>query len=391
MMAKRGALSKLGRTILAVAPLVGLSFLAGWLVRGWQLGPDVGLMAQVHDYLLTEAYPMAVPTGRELSYAAARSMLDEAADPYSALIVPPMSYRVQNDVAGETGILGLYAEKHSGEMVVEVVQPGEAADQAGILPGDVILSIDGVQLDEAMSEMEATLLMRGPVGETAQIVVRRGDQTVEFAPVREPRPKISSQMIGDVGYLYQHTFTTDTAALMKDALENLLDQQPRAIIWDLRSNGGGSMDTTQTILSYFIEEGPLFTAELSRGRVREFTADKRKLIDAKIPLVVLIGERTYSAAETAAAAISERGRGVTMGSNTYGKGTINATIPLANDSLLQLTIAKWLSPSGQWYNGRGVAPDIPVEDDPATQEDEVLQYALDYILQGKAALPHTHN
>jgi carboxyl-terminal processing protease len=390
-MAKRKNLWKLGRTILAVALLAGVFFLAGWLVRGWQLGPDVGLMAQVHKYLLTEAYPMTVPTGRELSYAAARSMLDEAGDPYSALIVPPMSYRVQDDAAGMTGVLGLYAEKHNGEMVVEVVQSGEAADQAGILPGDVILSIDNVQIDEDMSEIEATLLMRGPVNEPAHIVVRRGGEILEFAPIRKPRPKVSTQMIDDIGYIYQHTFTTDTAAMMKDALNKLLDRQPRAIIWDLRSNGGGSMDTTQTILNYFVEDGTLFTAELSRGRVRDFTADRQKVIDAEIPLVVLIGERTYSAAETAAAAISETGRGVTIGSNTYGKGTIHAIIPVANDCLLQLTIAKWLSPSGQWYNDRGVAPDISVQDDATTQEDEVLQYAVNYILQGKAALSRAHN
>jgi carboxyl-terminal processing protease len=390
-MVETGKWIKLGRTVVAIVLLAGISFLAGWLVRGWQLGPNVGLMVQVQKYLLTEAYPMAVPTGRELSYAAARGMLDHVGDPYSALIVPPMSYRVQDDSAGMTGIIGLYAEKHNGELVVQVVVPGEAADRAGILPGDVILSIDDVQVDEDIGEIEATLLMRGPVGESAHIVVRRDGQTLEFAPLRSPRPKVSTQMIEGIGYIYQHTFTTDTAGLVKDALQELLAQQPRAIIWDLRSNGGGSMDTAQTILNYFIEDGTLFTAEQSRGRVREFRADKQKVIDAHTPLVVLIGEHTYSAAETAAAAISETGRGITIGSTTYGKGTIHATIPLVNDCLLQLTIAKWLSPSGQWYNERGVEPDIAVQDDAGTEEDEVLQYAVNYILQGQAAQPGAHN
>jgi carboxyl-terminal processing protease len=100
-----------------------------------------------------------------------------------------------------------------------------------------------------------------------------------------------------------------------------------------------------------------------------------------VPLVVLVGERTYSAAETAAAAIQERQRGTVIGSQTYGKGTVQATIPLIEDCMLQMTIAKWLSPTGQWHEGRGVTPDISVADDERTEADEVLEFAVDYMLQ----------
>ncbi len=382
-------LIKYGSRMLGIALLAGICFFAGWLVRGWQIGPDIGLVAQVHNYLLNEAYPWDPPSSQQLSYAAVRGMLGEMQDPHAALIVPPISYRVQDDFAGNSGVIGLYAEKHAGEMVVQVVIPGDPAEQAGVLPGDVILSIDGIEFDADTTDVEATYLMRGPVGKPAQIAIRRGNEILEFTPIRQPRPKVSARMVEGIGYIYQHTFTTDAAGLMKDALEELLAQNPQAIIWDLRSNGGGSMDTAQTILNYFIGDGVLFTAELSQGRVREFKADKQQLIDAEIPLVVLIGEHTYSAAETAAATVSETGRGITMGSTSYGKGTIHATIPLLNDCLLQLTIAKWLSPSGQWYDGRGVEPDIPVQDDPQSEEDQVLQYAVDYILQGKLARPQT--
>jgi carboxyl-terminal processing protease len=391
IVAKKNKLTKRSGTLLGLVLLAAISFFAGWLLRGWQIGSDVGLMAQVHHYLLAEAYPSAVPTGRELGYAAVRGMLRETADSHAALIVPPLSYRVQDDFAGKSGVIGLYAEKHNGEMVTEVVLAGEPAEQAGILPGDVLLSVDDIEFNEDTTDAEATYLMRGPVGQPAHVVIRRGQDILEFDPVRQPRPKVSTQMIQNIGYIYQHTFTTDASELMKNVLIEVLAQNPRAIIWDLRSNGGGSMEAAQTILNYFIEDGILFTAEQSRGRVREFKADKQKIIDADVPLVVLIGERTYSAAETAAATISETGRGITIGSTSFGKGTIQATIPLANDCLLQLTVAKWLSPSGQWYDGRGVEPDISVQDDPNTQEDEVLQYAVNYVLQGKATHPGAGN
>jgi carboxyl-terminal processing protease len=104
-------------------------------------------------------------------------------------------------------------------------------------------------------------------------------------------------------------------------------------------------------------------------------------IAADIPLVVLVGERTYSAAETAAATIAEWGRGTLIGGKTYGKGTIQATYPLDQETLLKMTVAKWLSPSGQWYHGRGVVPEYVVSDDESTDEDEVLQFAVDYLLE----------
>ncbi len=106
---------------------------------------------------------------------------------------------------------------------------------------------------------------------------------------------------------------------------------------------------------------------------------KESLSLADIPLVVLMDKTTYSAAETCAAVIAESGRGKTIGSSSFGKGVIQATIPLVDDTLLQMTIAKWLSPNGEWYHGRGVPPQIEVSDDPATETDEPLQRAVEIL------------
>jgi carboxyl-terminal processing protease len=107
---------------------------------------------------------------------------------------------------------------------------------------------------------------------------------------------------------------------------------------------------------------------------------KGEALASDIPLVVLIGEHTYSAAETSAATIKESGRGTLIGGTTYGKGTIQATYPLDGETLLQTTVAKWLSPTGQWYHGRGVTPEIEVIDDESTEENEILDFAVYYLL-----------
>ena len=168
---------------------------------------------------------------------------------------------------------------------------------------------------------------------------------------------------------------------MKKALEALMAQNPAGLIWDLRNNEGGDMQAAQEILSLFIQKGLLFSAELTQNRTVQFLA-KGKAIADSIPLIVLMDKTTYSAAETSAAAIAETGRGKTIGSNSYGKGVIQATISLPNSSLLQMTIAKWLSPKGEWYHGRGVTPQIEATDNPDTETDELLQAAVK-VLTGK--------
>jgi carboxyl-terminal processing protease len=183
-----------------------------------------------------------------------------------------------------------------------------------------------------------------------------------------------------IGYISLLAFNENATQKMKQALENLLDQEPIGLIWDLRNNEGGDMQAAQDILSYFIDDGLLFTAELTRDRKVEFVAKGNALAE-DIPLVVLMDGTTYSAAETAAAAVAEMGRGTTVGSDSYGKGLIQATMPLKEDALLQLTIAKWLSSSGEWFHERGVSTQVDITDDPSTKEDEVLEKAVELLLE----------
>lgn len=363
-------------------------FMIGWIMRerlfANQMGPEITLVEHVRERLLTD-YPDESLTTRELTYAAIRGMLRHSRDPHGALFEPAMSQRFGDDFAGRSGIVGLSIETQCGQVLISEIAPDDPADQAGLLPGDIILAVDGVEFNENTTATEVSLLIRGPVGVPAHFVVRRGEESLNFDPVRRERTIVSAQMLDtEIAYVAQSAFTTNVSQEMKEALQELLDQHPQGLIWDLRGNGGGSMQATQKVLSYFIEDGLLFTAELRGGKKESFTAQEGEGIAADIPLLVLIDEYTYSAGETAAATIMERKRGILVGGTTYGKGTINATFPLIEDCMLQMTIAKWLSPTGEWYNERGVPPDIFVDDDPNTDKDEILQFAIDYIRQNLA-------
>ncbi|KAA3663159.1 MAG: PDZ domain-containing protein [Chloroflexi bacterium] len=364
----------------AVTILIAVVWFAiGWVANGRFQNSDTALFKQVQEGLI-DHHVDELPSSREMTYDAIRGMIAGVDDPYAAFFEPAMGALFQQDYQGNTGVTGILLDLIGDQWEVIVLLPGEPAAEAGLLLGDVVLSIGGVSLTSSITDPEIALLLRGPADEPVEFVVQRGEETLTFAPIRKARPIVSSgeMLDGDIAYFAQYTFTANSPELVKAELTQLLAQNPRAIIWDLRSNGGGSMDAAQENLSYFIDEGLLFTVALKDGKERPYPANGNTLAP-NIPLVVLIGERTYSSAETAAISIAENERGILIGSTTFGKGTVQETVPLLDDSMLQYTVAHWLSPSGVWVEKKGVAPQIYVEDDPATEADEVIEEAVRYI------------
>lgn len=361
---------------LGILILLALAFGAGFWVNGRLRDPDEKLIEAAFRVISNDAI-YNQQSDQELSYAAVRGMLATIDDPYAELIEPEAAQNFNTTFTGQTGVVGLYAENKSGQVVISIVFPGGPAEQAGLQVGDVILAIDDVDLDKDSDSSETGLMIRGSPGSTVHLKILRGDQALEFDIIRQVREYVDSRMLPEgVGYVSLNAFNRTASQQMKEALEALLAQNPTGLIWDLRNNEGGDMLAAQEILSYFVDDGLLFTAELTQDRTVEFIAQGEP-IAVDIPLVVLMDETTYSAAETCAAAIAETGRGKTVGSNSYGKGLIQATVPLEEDTLLQLTIARWRSPNGEWYQERGVSPQIEVSDDPSTEVDELMQAALE--------------
>jgi carboxyl-terminal processing protease len=367
--------------ILWIAGLCAGFFGFGWYFNARLGNVDEQLLVSAHQKIRSESL-FNQQSGEELANAAVRGMLAEIDDPFAELIEPEAAQDLVETFAGKTGVVGLYAENRNGQVVIAIVFPESAAEKAGLQTGDVILSIDGVKLDEDTDSSETGLLIRGAPGTAVQLEILRQGQTRLVEVIRQERQFVVSHMLpGNVAYLSLNAFNKTASARLKQALEELLAQKPVGLIWDLRENEGGDMQAAQEMLSYFIDDGLLFSAELTGGRRVPFHA-KGSAFAAGLPLVVLIDHSTYSAGETAAAAIAESGRGVTVGSATYGKGLIQATMPLKGGALLQMTIAKWLSAKGEWYQERGVPPQVEALDDPQTEADEVLQQGIEILLDG---------
>ncbi|MBI5563547.1 MAG: PDZ domain-containing protein [Chloroflexi bacterium] len=362
--------------------LVVAAFAGGWLTHTLtQPAPDPALtLIDRAGRIISQEYYGEVPAPRELAYAAIRGMLSQLGDKYATFFEPTAAAREGLGANGNDAVIGLRGEVHTGTFVVTDVLPDGPAARAGLQIGDVVQAIDGWTITPGASSPEIHAMIRGAVGSTAHLTVRRGENVLSLEALREPYQEVTTQRFGDIAYLRFDRFTVQTPQQISQALSQALTTTTKSLILDLRYNGGGLMNSAQQILDIFLDDGLAFYARTKTGDLLPYPTKTSGEIGETIPLVVLISPHTYSAPETVAAAIADRGRGKLIGERTHGKGSINTTANLGDGSAIRITVAQWLSPVRQQsFEGIGVPPDIVVTDSPAAGHDTVLEYALAYL------------
>ena len=362
-------------------------FLIGFFVRGLNILPvnsidtEVALIREAEQAITSQSYNTPAST-RQMTYSAIRGLLSSMDDKYTEFLDPQTAERFKLENEGRDAILGLNGEMRDGQFVVTDVFSDLPAQKAGVLEGDILLEIDSWKVTGNSPTSAVIAMIRGPINSIAHLVVQRNNQILTIDVPRTPAVDINTKMLeSNIAYLRLDRFTTQTGSQMEKAVESLMAEKPRAIIWDLRFNGGGSMDATRQTLDIFLDDGIAFYARLRNGTLISYSTASGGIAE-NIPLVVLIGPQSYSAPETAAAAIRDRKRGILVGNTTHGKGSIITTINLSDGSAIRFTVAKWLTPiTQQSYEGEGVSADIIVSGNPTPDNDPVLQAALVYILE----------
>jgi carboxyl-terminal processing protease len=333
-----------------------------------QLKLFTDVLAIIQNQYVDETEP------REVIYGAVRGML-RALDPHSSFMDPESYREMQVETSGSFGGLGIEITIRDDQLTVVAPIEGTPAWRAGIQPGDRIVKIEGL-VTKDMSLPDAVKRMRGPKGTKITVTVAREGikDPIDVTLVREViqvQSVKAQELEPGIGYIRVRQFQERTAPDLVAAVEKF-EKTGRlgGLIVDVRSNPGGLLSAAVEVSEEFLGDGKLIV--YTEGRVRNqnmrFTAHAKRAI-TEVPLVVLVNQGSASASEIVAGAIQDHGRGVVIGQQTFGKGSVQTIIPLADGSGLRLTTARYFTPKGRSIHGKGITPDIVI--DPPKDEASV--------------------
>ena len=312
----------------------------------------------------------------------------QSLDPYSAYMSPELFKEMQTDTRGEFGGLGIEIGMEAG--VVKVISPieGTPAEKAGIKAGDYIVKIGKDQV-QGKSLMEAVKLMRGPVGTSIDLTIRRKNvkKPLEFKVIRKiiEIKSVSSKLLSkerNIGYLRLKSFNENSDNQFLKTIKKFEKKSKiKGYVIDLRNNPGGLLTQAINITDFFLDDGEIVSTKGRKiSETRKFFARKGDETKGK-PIVILINNGSASASEIFAGALKDHKRAIILGENSYGKGSVQSIIPLRNGGGMRLTISKYYLPSGKSISEVGVTPDIIVEEigdnfKINSENDNQLNYAI---------------
>ncbi|QHL87718.1 PDZ domain-containing protein [Nibribacter ruber] len=383
----------------------------------------VTLFKEVNTYYVDDVAPTKlVRTGID-------AML-KSLDPYTNYIPEDDIEDFRTMTTGQYGGIGALVGKRDGRTIISLPHEGSPAQKAGLIIGDEILKIDGVDLAKK-NDSEVSKLLKGQAGTLVKLEIKRfGQDKPMLVDVTRANIQISNvpyygMVNPEVGYLQLSGFTVDAGLEVRRAVTKLKEQGAKKIILDLRDNPGGLLNEAVNISNLFLPRGKDIVS--TKGKVTEYNKMYKALdepLDVQMPLVVLASSNSASAAEIVAGALQDYDRAVLVGERTYGKGLVQMTRPLSYNSQLKVTTAKYYIPSGRCiqaidyahrnsdgslnkvpdslrvafktangrvvYDGGGISPDIEVKDRPLPDIIRVLitkNYLFDYASRFRAANP----
>jgi carboxyl-terminal processing protease len=341
--------------------------------EAWQLVHDEYLVQPVDD--------------EKMMQGAIRGMMDSLGDPHSAYMDPVEYSDASAPLEGYSGI-GAWVNTEGDYLTITEPMKDSPAETAGLKSGDQIIAIDGEDMTSTLAELARQKVL-GPAGtQVVLTILRQGvEQPFDVSVTRAQItiPSITYRMLdNNLAYVRLEAFSNTTGDELHAAVQELLDKNPSGLILDLRYNSGGYLDAAIQVGSEFLPDGVIAYEEYGDGTRETFSASGDG-IATKIPMVVLVNEWSASASELVAGALQDRGRAQLVGVTTYGKGTVQNWIGLAdNEGAIRVTIARWLTPNERNVTGTGLTPDIEVTISDADIEasiDTQLNQAMDVLIQ----------
>jgi len=356
-------LQRMYKFILITCLTLGSAFSYGDETANQQTAKELQLFSRVLDKV--RASYVEVPSDIQLAENSIESLLDNL-DPHSTYLDKDEYQQLQGKTSGNAGGLGIDITINKEAVQVVTTVDDSPARQAGIKSGDQIIDIN-YQTLEGMDLKQVTAALRGKQGSEIILGVARPSQSerLEFTLVRELAPKSSvrSQMLEQgIGYIRISVFQQETSEEFKSAINQLqVDAPLQGLVLDLRNNPGGLMPISVEVADTLIDQGLLLYTE---GRLpdanKQYYATYGDLTNGA-PIAVLINGGSASASEIVAGALQDQERATIIGTQSFGKGSVQSVMPLGDGRAIKLTTAHYLTPSGRFIHGQGIEPDIIVE------------------------------
>jgi carboxyl-terminal processing protease len=323
----------------------------------------------------------------KLMQGAIRGMMEALGDEQTFYMDPEVYKDETLSLQGEYEGIGAYVDMEGEYLTIVSPIAGSPAELAGLHPGDKVIAIDGEDMTGIPPE-EVRLKVLGPEGTKVTLTIRREGESepLEFTITRARitiRSAEGEMLENDIAYVDINTFGDRTTQELRTTLDNLMGQNPRGMIIDLRNNPGGYLTTAIEVSSEFIEEGVIMYEQYGDGRREQYEASGNGQA-TDVPIVVLINEGSASASEILAGALQDYERAILVGEQSYGKGSVQNWQPLSNDQgAARVTIAKWLTPNERAIDKVGLTPEIFVEmtpEDFTEERDPQLDAAVETLL-----------
>lgn len=307
---------------------------------------------------------------------AAAGMVDALDDKYSQLLLGKEYTSFMDQATGEYGGIGVVVgEDGNGRVLIMAVFPDGGAKTAGVLPGDEIRAIDGETVDTLPLDDIAGKL-RGKEGTAVKVTLLRGEETIDCEITRSNvvLPTVQGEMAAEkIGYIHIYSFAKHTPDEFKKEYDRLKEEGMEKLILDLRMNPGGLVDSVVAVADQLLTKGSIVSYQQKNGAKEDFTIEG---VDKVIPMVVLIDKNSASSSEILAGAVQDKKEGIIMGETSFGKGTVQVVLQMADEEILKLSVAQYLTAAGRKIDKIGIKPDIPVE-----QTGRIFDKATDNVLQ----------
>jgi len=323
-----------------------------------------------------------------LMRGAIKGMMDALGDEHSSYMDPETFDQANAELSGEYDGIGAFVDTTTEYLTITSPMPDSPAERSGLQAGDKVIAIDGQDMTGVQAELARRKVL-GPAGTTVHLtILREGEkQPLQIDVTREKikMKSASGKMLDNgIAYVQVTTFGNKTTPEMLATLQELMAQNPKGLVLDLRNNGGGFLNTSVDVASQFLSDGVVLYEQYGDGSRNTYKVEPGGLA-TDIPMVVLINEGTASASEIVAGALQDYGRAKLVGVTSYGKGSVQNWIPLADEQgAVRITIAKWLTPKERTIHKIGLTPDVVAEmteEDLKADRDPQLDKAVEVLTQ----------